>query len=177
MCRTQLNHADTRSRSQFKVTALSLGFRARSVSPIPVERFSLNFGQMFILVRRCAESIIQPCRLKVNVTVQDHGFEPWISYPLRISFTSGRIFSKLWSSVHLSGTMCRTHNSALRTKGQDHSWRSRVCARLDLSVSYSSWGLGRAAVCDCGTPWTFLFPFFLNLVSAPYLLYPWKDFP
>ena len=30
---------------------------------------------------------------------------------------------------------------------------------LDLSVSSSSWGLGRAAVCDCGTPWTFLLPF------------------
>ena len=26
----------------------------------------------------------------------------------------------------------------------------------------SSWGLGRAAVCDCGTPWTFLLPFFFN---------------
>ena len=24
----------------------------------------------------------------------------------------------------------------------------------------TSWGLGRAAVCDCGTPWTFLLPFF-----------------
>ena len=24
----------------------------------------------------------------------------------------------------------------------------------------SSWGLGWAAVCDCGTPWTFLLPFF-----------------
>ena len=33
---------------------------------------------------------------------------------------------------------------------------------LDLSVSSSSWGLGRAAVCDCGTPWTFLLPFFLR---------------
>ena len=29
-----------------------------------------------------------------------------------------------------------------------------------LSVSSSSWCLGRAAVCDCGTPWTFLLPFF-----------------
>ena len=28
------------------------------------------------------------------------------------------------------------------------------------SLSSSSWGLGRAAVCDCGTPWTFLLPFF-----------------
>ena len=27
--------------------------------------------------------------------------------------------------------------------------------------SSSSWCLGRAAVCDCGTPWTFLLPFFL----------------
>ena len=31
-----------------------------------------------------------------------------------------------------------------------------------MSVSSSSWGLGRAAVCDCGTPWTFLLPFFLK---------------
>ena len=31
-----------------------------------------------------------------------------------------------------------------------------VCACLGLSVSSSSWCLGRAAVCDCGTPWTFL---------------------
>ena len=31
---------------------------------------------------------------------------------------------------------------------------------LDLSVSSSSWDLGRAAVCDCGTLWTFLLPFF-----------------
>ena len=34
-----------------------------------------------------------------------------------------------------------------------------VCTCLDLSDSSSSWGLGRAAVCDCGTPWTFLLPF------------------
>ena len=28
---------------------------------------------------------------------------------------------------------------------------SSICALLDLSVSSSSWCLGRAAVCDCGT--------------------------
>ena len=33
---------------------------------------------------------------------------------------------------------------------------------LGLSVSSSSWGLGGAAVCDCGTPWNFLLPFFSN---------------
>ena len=44
---------------------------------------------------------------------------------------------------------------------------------LDLSVSSSSWGLGRAAVCDCGTPWTFLLPFLLWSFSS-YL--PWTNF-
>ena len=37
--------------------------------------------------------------------------------------------------------------------------RANLSACLDLSVSSSSLGLGRAAVCDCGTPWTFLLPF------------------
>ena len=41
------------------------------------------------------------------------------------------------------------------------SYVCSVCTCLDLSVSSSSWGLGRAAVCDCGTPWTFLLPFLL----------------
>ena len=63
-------------KSQFKVTGLSLEFRVRSVSPISVEGFSLNFGQMFTLVRQCAESITQPCRFKVKVTVQGHVFDP-----------------------------------------------------------------------------------------------------
>ena len=34
-----------------------------------------------------------------------------------------------------------------------------------MSVSSSSWGLGRAAVCDCGTPWTFLLLFLIALVN------------
>ena len=38
-----------------------------------------------------------------------------------------------------------------------------VCACLDLSVFSSSWGLGRAAVCDLGTPWTFHLPFLLGI--------------
>ena len=42
------------------------------------------------------------------------------------------------------------------------SYVCSVCACLDLSVSSSSWGLGRAAVCDCGTSWTFPLPFFYN---------------
>ena len=44
--------------------------------------------------------------------------------------------------------------------------RFSICACLDLSVSSSSWGLGRAAVCDCGTPWTFLLPVFFIFVCT-----------
>ena len=92
-------------RHKVKVTVqghrFELEFRVRSVSSIPVEGFSLTFGQMFTLVRRCAELITQSCRLKVKVTFQDLGFEPWNSCPLCISFTPGRMFSKLWSNVHL----------------------------------------------------------------------------
>ena len=47
-----------------------------------------------------------------------------------------------------------------------------VCACLDLSVSSSSWGLGRAAVCDCGSPWTFLLPFF-SIARTPMSHLPW----
>ena len=37
--------------------------------------------------------------------------------------------------------------------------RTNLSTCLDLSVSSSSLCLGRAAVCDCGTPWTFHLPF------------------
>ena len=50
------------------------------------------------------------------------------------------------------------------------SYVCSICAYLDLSVSSSSWCLGRAAVCDCGTPWTFLLPFFLQL----FLQFQWR---
>ena len=38
------------------------------------------------------------------------------------------------------------------------SYICSICTCLVLSVSSSYWCLGRAAVCDCGTPWTFLLP-------------------
>ena len=47
------------------------------------------------------------------------------------------------------------------TKTHEHTRIAgvQVCACLVLSVSSSSWCLGRATACDCGTPWTFLLPF------------------
>ena len=40
-----------------------------------------------------------------------------------------------------------------------------------LFVSSSSWDLGRAAVCDCGTPWTFLLPFFAYHTCCVYAVW------
>ena len=115
MCRIN-NSTMSRSMSRFKVMGLSLEFRFRSVSPLPLGGFSLNFGQMFTKVGQCAEPITQ-----VKVTVEDHKFEPCIWCRLHISFTPGRIFFKRWSNVCLSEMMCRTHNSAMLTQGQGHN--------------------------------------------------------
>ena len=54
---------------------LSLEFRVRSVSPLPLGGFSLNFGQMFTCGTMCAEPITQPWGLKDKVTVQGREFE------------------------------------------------------------------------------------------------------
>ena len=48
----------------------TLEFGVRSISPEPFERFSLNFGQVLFLVRRCSEPMTQLPRLKVKVTLQ-----------------------------------------------------------------------------------------------------------
>ena len=52
----------------------------------------------------------------------------------------------------------RANLSAFRTFVR-FSYVCSICACLVLSVSSSSWCLGRGAVCDCGTPWTFSNPF------------------
>ena len=50
-------------------------------------------------------------------------------------------------------------------RGKCFSYDCSICACLDLSVSSSSWCLGRAAVCDYGTPWTFLLLFLNSLYN------------
>ena len=151
---------------------------------------------MFASVSRCAEPISQPCQLKVKVTGQGHGFEPWILCPLHISYTPGRIFFKLWSYVCLSETMCRTHNSTMPTQGQGHSSTSRVWTLNFVSalISYTSgriffklWSNGHLSKTMCrinkstmptqgqghsSRSWLWAF----NFVSALYLLYLWEDF-
>ena len=69
---------------------------------------------MFTLVRRCAESITQLCQLKVKVTVQGHGFEPWILCPFLSPLPLGG-FSLNFGQMFTCGMMCRTRNSAMKT--------------------------------------------------------------
>ena len=65
------------------------------------------------------------------------------------------VFFSLFSIAITSLGEERANLSAFRTF-------VRFVLVLDLSVSSSSWCLGRAAVCDCGTSWTFLLPFFFK---------------
>ena len=55
-------------------------------------------------------------------------------------------------------------NIAITSLGEEkanlNSFRTFVRFVLILSVSSSTWCLGRVAAWDCGTPWTFLLPFF-----------------
>ena len=52
------------------VMGFSLEFRVRSVSPLRLGGFSLNFVQMLTSVGQCAEPITQPWGLKVKITVE-----------------------------------------------------------------------------------------------------------
>ena len=108
-------------------------FRVRSVSPNRVEGFSLNFGQMFTLVRRCAESINQPCRLKVKFKGMGLSLEFRVRSVSPIPLGG---FSLNFGQMFTCGTMCRTHNSAMGTQGQGHSSRSRVWALNFVSTWY-----------------------------------------
>ena len=53
-----------------------------------------------------------------------------------IFFTTERIFIKLWSNVHLSEIICRTHNSAMPTQSQIHDSGSRDWNLNFASTSY-----------------------------------------
>ena len=55
-----------------------------SISLESLEQFSLNFTQMFLSVRRCAEPRTQLRKLKVKVTLQGYGIYPWILCPLNL---------------------------------------------------------------------------------------------
>ena len=117
-----------RSRSQFKVIGFTLEFRVCFVSPVSFERFFIKLW-----------SNVHPCKAmyrtldSAKYMYADSTSKSW-DLPLNfvllhISFTPGRIFIKLCSTVHLSGTVCRTHDS---TTSMYVDLRSRSQLRSDL---------------------------------------------
>ena len=123
-----------------------------SASPLPLEGFSLNIGQMFASVRWCVEPITQLCWLKVKVTIEGHQFEPWI---LRLLHCHSDCLVKFGSNVRLSEMMCRTDNSTMQTQGQGHNWRSSVSFSF-ASFERFSWNFSQmfALVRQCAEPIT-----------------------
>ena len=112
-----------------------LQFPVSSISPEPFERFSLNFTQMFLSARRCAEHMTQLWSVEVNVTVQGHRIYPWSWCLLHISRTLCKFFIKLHPNVPLSETICRSNASASKTlKGHGHISRSWYMLTLQFSV-------------------------------------------
>ena len=100
-----------------KVMILSLEFCVRSISPIPLEAFSLNFGYMFASVRRYAELIIQPCRHKVKVTDLRFEFRVGSVSPIPVegfSLNFGQMFTLVRRCAELMSTM--------PTQGQGHRY-------------------------------------------------------
>ena len=91
-----ISHADSRSSHSLRSwESVIPDFFALSISYLPPRTFSSSFCQMFISERLCGEPKPQLSRRKVKVTIESHELEPWISCPLNISYTPGRIFIKL----------------------------------------------------------------------------------
>ena len=83
---------------------------------------------------------------------------------------STRQFVVCLSVCHFVLVFFSPFSIAITSLGEERANLSafRTFVRFVL-VSSSSWGLGRAAVCDCGTPWTFLLTFFYHthLTTSP----------
>ena len=100
----------------------TLQFCVRSISSEHFERFIVSFSQMSLSVRRCAESMNRVCRLKVKVNFQGLGIYPQ-QFPARsMSHKPFERFSLNFAqNVPFGETVCRTHDSAIGSRGQWHS--------------------------------------------------------
>ena len=89
-------------------------------APEPFERFSLNFGQMFASVIRCAEPISQPCQLKVmDLSLEFHvcSISP---IPLEgISLNFGHMFASVRRCAELITQPCQ-HKVKVTVQGNSY---------------------------------------------------------
>ena len=102
--------------SQVKVKGFTLDFGVRSISLEPFWPFSLNFTQMFLSVRQCAEFMTLLHRLKVRVTLQGHGIYPSI----RVHSISPEPFGHLTSPVSRCAEIIRLRRLKVKVTLQGH---------------------------------------------------------
>ena len=105
----------------------------RSISFEPFERFMVDFTQMSLSVRRCAEPMNRVCRLKVKVNFQVHGIYP-LQFPVRsISPEPFERFSLNSTKMFLfCETVCRTYGSRFMSQFKVMGFT------LEVGVSYIS---------------------------------------
>ena len=118
------------------VTGQSQGIYPGIVCPLHISRnlrrFSLNFTQMFLSLRRCAKQMNQLPRIKFKVTGQGHVVCPSI----RAHSISPESFERFSSNVFLSETVCRAHDPATLTQGHGHRSRSNNLPLNFMSALY-----------------------------------------
>ena len=74
------NHANLRSRSQLNIASWSVQFCICSISPLPLEGFSLKFWLNVCHSMVICIIHISTLWLKVKVTIEGHEFEPLIFF-------------------------------------------------------------------------------------------------
>ena len=99
-------------RNGLGLSVLPQHFLVCSISPEPFERFSLNFGQMFALVRDVHAYSRSRSQLKVTS----------LSFEFHVHSISPEPFERyLLNLGQISEMICRAHNSTMQTQGQGHN--------------------------------------------------------
>ena len=109
--------------------------RVSSISPELLRPFSLNFTQMFLSVRQCAEPMTQLHSLKINVTIQGHKIYSSI-FVRSISRQPFELVALIFIQVFFLVGQCAEHMTQPVTQGQDHWSRSRDLSLNLVSVRY-----------------------------------------
>ena len=158
MCRISLHHANSRSRSQFKVMGFSLEFRVRSVSPLPLGGFSLNFGQMFTCGTMCRthNSAMgtqgQGHSSSLSPEFHVHSISP---LPLEgFSFNFGQMFASVKWCAEPIAQPCRLTRSQFKVMGLSLEFCVRSVSPLPVGGLSLNFGQMFTSVGQCAEPIT-----------------------
>ena len=126
--------------AKVKVTGQGHGFEpwisCPSISPIPLEGFSFNFGQMFASVKWCAEPIAQLCRLtrsqfKVTGSCLEFCVGSVSPLPLKgFSLNFGQMFTSVGQCAEPITQPCRLK---VKVTVEGHRFEPWIWCRLHIS--------------------------------------------